>query len=85
MIGNEDVIRCLRETGLLDPGDTITSDESLFDRGIIDSLGMTMLIPALESRFGISVPETDLLPSNFDSVVSIAQYVNSRRKQSATR
>ena len=59
-------------------GDSIDPDESLFDRGVIDSLGIGSLVGILATRFGIVVADEDLLPDNFDSVSSIARYVNGK-------
>lgn len=56
------------------PGD----DESLLERGIIDSTGVLDLILFLEETFGISVPDEDVLPKHFDSIVHLCGYIQSR-------
>lgn len=83
MVSSQDVLHCLKSSGLMPDADTIGADESLFDMGVIDSLGMAILVPALEQRFGVSIPEIDLLPSNFDSINAIASYLNTRQHASA--
>lgn len=76
VVDNKQIESCLVEAGLVREGDTVLPDESLFDRGIIDSLGIMTVASHLENRFDINVREEDLLPSNFDSINSIARYVN---------
>lgn len=82
VIGKDDVLKCLVDSGILAGDPQVSPDVSLYERGLIDSLGTMTLISELQRRFDIFVPETDLLPSNFDTVNDIARYVN-RRKQEA--
>ena len=53
--------------------------ESLFESGLLDSFTLTDLVGALESEFGIRVPDSDLSPRKFDTVDRIETYVASRR------
>ena len=77
-VRTNDIRACLIAINVLREGEQLDSHESLFERGLIDSLGISTLIAHLESKYGIKVPEYDLLPDNFDSVNAIAEYVNSR-------
>ena len=58
-----------------DPGQR---DESLFDSGVLDSFGLPDLVTALETEFGISIPDSDLAPKNFLSIQRIDAYLTSR-------
>ena len=78
MVENNQIEACLVELSFLDKDNSISSDESLFDSGVIDSLGIMSLVSLLVSRYGIVVPVEDLLPDYFDSISSIARYVNGR-------
>jgi len=53
--------------------------ESLFESGLLDSFSLTDLVSALETEFSIRVPDADLTPRKFDSVVRIQAYLESRR------
>jgi acyl carrier protein len=53
-------------------------DESLFESGLLDSFTLTDLVSALESEFSIGIPDSDLTPRKFDSIVRIDAYVQSR-------
>jgi acyl carrier protein len=70
-------------TKLLDDGkgghqDSISNDDSLWSRGVLDSVGMIDLILFMEKTFDIKVREDDLSPENFDSINRISRYVSSR-------
>ena len=78
VVVDNDIMACLVEIGIIRQGEDLEPGDSLFDRGLIDSLGITILVAELEKRFGISIPEFDLLPDNFDSLNAISLYVNSR-------
>jgi D-alanine--poly(phosphoribitol) ligase subunit 2 len=54
-------------------------EESLFDSGILDSFALPDMVGALETEFGIKVPDSDLTPRKFESIASIGRYIESRR------
>jgi acyl carrier protein len=58
---------------------SIASDENLLSKGIVDSHGVMELVGFLEDRYGISVGDEDLSPENFESVQSIAAFVERKR------
>ena len=78
MIGNDDVLKCLTGAGVIPADIEINADDSLYELGLIDSLGTITLVSELQRKYSIIVPEYDLLPSNFDSINGIARYVNQR-------
>jgi acyl carrier protein len=53
-------------------------DESLFESGLLDSFSLTDLVAALETEFSIRVPDANLTPRKFDSIVRIQAYLESR-------
>ena len=53
-------------------------EESLFESGLLDSFSLTDLVGALERDFGIRIPDSDLTPRKFDTIVRIEAYVASR-------
>ena len=53
-------------------------DDDLFDKGIVDSLGFLTLIGFIEQTYGISVADEDVVPENFASLRSMAEYIESR-------
>lgn len=59
---------------------TLGDDDSLLERGIIDSVKMLDLIGFLEQKFNVTVDDEDLYPENFDSLNAISAYVGQRIK-----
>lgn len=57
------------------PADKIQTSGSLFDDGIIDSLGLQQLIVYLETEFDIIVEEDHLVPENFETVSGMSSLV----------
>ena len=48
---------------------------SLLDQGIIDSTGVLEVIMFIESTFGVTVENSEMLPENLDSIERIAAFV----------
>lgn len=51
-------------------------DDSLLDKGIIDSTGVLEIVTFLENTFGIQVEDEEIIPSNFDSINNINSYIS---------
>jgi acyl carrier protein len=66
---------------IADPAD-LRGDASLLGRGIVDSTGILEVVAFLESEFGLSVADEEMLPSNLDSIDNIAAFI--RRKTAKT-
>jgi acyl carrier protein len=63
--------------------DDFSDDDSFLGTGLIDSLGIVQLVSFVESQYGMKVPDTDLVPSNFDSVANLTAYVERRSRDQA--
>lgn len=48
---------------------------SLLDQGVIDSTGVLEVIMFIESTFGVTVEDSEMLPENLDSIERIAAFV----------
>jgi acyl carrier protein len=53
----------------------LSSQSSLLEGGIIDSIGIFRLFSFLEETFKVRVPDEDLLAENFETIDKISQYV----------
>jgi acyl carrier protein len=75
-----ETIKSFIETEMIGSGskESISASESLIERGVIDSLGVQVLIGYLEKEFGISVIDYEIVPENFETVKSVASFVNSK-------
>lgn len=50
-------------------------EESLFESGLLDSFALPDLVSALEEKFKLKIPDSDLNPRKFDSVSRIDAYL----------
>jgi acyl carrier protein len=53
-------------------------EDPLLESGIINSFGIVELVAFIEKEFGITVPDRDVVPENFDTVRSISKLVKSK-------
>ena len=60
---------------------SFTDEESLTERGIIDSLGTFQLVDFLEQAFKIRISDDEITVENFDSIVSIDNLVACKSKR----
>ena len=67
---------CLSINGQLD----LTDETNLFEAGIVDSAGLLSFIGFIETEYGITVPDEDLLPENFVTIARIAEYIGAHRQ-----
>lgn len=61
----------------------LTGDADLLSAGIVDSLGILRLVAFIEERFGVKVPDEDVVFENFQSISAMAAYVAGRQGGSA--
>ncbi len=73
----DSVRQFIKDTFLVD---SVGDDESFLASGIIDSLGILQVVTFVESHLGSKIPDTDLVPENFDSIARIAAYVERVRR-----
>jgi acyl carrier protein len=54
-------------------------DDSLVEKGIIDSTGILELIEFLESHFEVEVSESEIVPENLSSISNLTEFITSKR------
>jgi acyl carrier protein len=79
----EEVRKFIIHTFLFGQGDGLTDDESLLEKGILDSTGVLELVSHLESTYDFKVADDELLPDNLDSVDAISAFVGRKRSQAS--
>jgi acyl carrier protein len=52
----------------------------LISSGYIDSFSMVTIVTFLEKEFSISIPDSEIIPKNFDSVQAIVDLVEKFKK-----
>ena len=50
-------------------------EDSLLDRGIIDSTGVLELVGYLESEFKVKIEDDEIVPENLDSVANLCRFL----------
>ncbi len=58
-------------------------DESLLDRGVIDSVGLISLVAFLEQEAGVRIPDDEIVPENFETIESMEAFVQRLRTSRA--
>lgn len=61
-----------------DNGFAYNDDDSFLQEGIIDSIGVLELVLFVEETFGVTVPDYEITPDNFDSVNKLANFVRNK-------
>ena len=61
------------------PGFVLGDQDSLLQRGVIDSMGVMELIAFLRDEFGIAVADEDITEANLGTLADIAHYVSTQR------
>ena len=64
----EDVIAILNE---IRPGQDFSGANDFFGQGVLDSLDLTALVAALETRYDVFMDVEEIVPENFRSLAAI--------------
>ncbi len=57
----------------------LKDDDSLLEKGIIDSTGVLEMVNFLEETFGVEVQDEELVPENLDSINNLVSYVTKKQ------
>ena len=60
-------------------GQRLDETTSFLEHGILDSTGVLELVTFVENELGISVGDHELLPSNFDSIAALSEFIRRKR------
>ena len=64
-------------------GASLDDDTSLLGTGVVDSTGVLEVVAFLEETFDITVPDTDIVPDNLDTIGRLDAYVARMRAAAA--
>jgi methoxymalonate biosynthesis acyl carrier protein len=53
------------------PGQNFSKSENFFEQGVLDSLDLTALVAALESRYAVFIDVDEMTADNFRNVTAI--------------
>jgi len=60
-------------------------DTKIFEQGLLDSMGLMLLIDFLNDEFGVETNDRDLIKENFESVNAIEKYILNRNSHENKR
>jgi acyl carrier protein len=60
---------------------TVDEHTNLIDNGILDSMALMRLMDFVEDRTGVRVPDSEVVPDNFQTVAEIETLVNRIRSR----
>jgi acyl carrier protein len=66
------------ELGWDGTAEQMTDDLSLIQEGALDSIGILTLVKFLESSYGITIEDAEIVPANLGSLASIERYVGQK-------
>ncbi len=57
---------------------SVGDDDSLLERGILDSLGLVKLLTFLEQEYRFVLPDEEVIPDHFETINAIVALVKQR-------
>lgn len=72
----EKIRHFIRESFLFGGDDELNDSDSFLDMGIVDSTGVLELVAFLESEWGLTVDDSELVPENLDSVDNLVSFLD---------
>jgi acyl carrier protein len=61
---------------------SLSDEDSLLEKGIIDSTGVLELVTFIEKNYHIAFDDADLVPENLDSIGNLVRFVETKRNHS---
>ncbi len=58
--------------------DRFSNDDSFFENGLVDSIGILTLVEFVKEKYAISIEDEEIVPDNWDSVHRIAAFVQTK-------
>lgn len=77
----QDIIEIIKDDLLKDDEIEINLSDDLLTTGILDSMALIRLVAAIESKYSIKIPPTDLIIENFLNIESMQSYLKNRLAQ----
>ena len=59
----------------------LPGDQSLTERGFIDSVGIVEVLTFLETRYEIEISDEETVPENIDTIDSIVRFIGTKRAE----
>jgi acyl carrier protein len=63
---------------ILDGKDDLSPEDSLLEKGIIDSTGVLELVAFIEENYSLKIKDEELIPENLDSIKNISRFIQEK-------
>jgi acyl carrier protein len=73
-IENE-IRKFIMENFILDEEINLSEEDSLLEKGIIDSTGVLELVAFIEETYQFKIQDEELIPENLDSIGNISRFI----------
>ena len=83
-IENE-IRKFIEENFILEEDDHLGDEDSLLEKGVIDSTGVLQLVAFLEETYKFKIEDEELIPENLDSIKNILQFIQNKLKSCTTQ
>lgn len=84
-VGVQEIIRQYIAKSTFSENDIIQNNTKIFEQGLLDSMGLLLLIDFIKEKFSIEVNDSELLIENFESVDNIAYFINNKKSNTVLR
>jgi len=74
------IVDYLKANSFMDRDTHLEDNDSLTQKGIIDSIGLLELMDYISEKYSIEIPEEMLTPENFDSLQGITNMITKLAK-----
>jgi acyl carrier protein len=73
------IIQFIRDNFIAGRSDIVfDNDESIIEKGIMDSTGVLELVEFLESTYSITIEDHELVPENLETINNILKYLKTK-------
>lgn len=76
----DDIRNFVIQNFMFGQGAQLADEDSFLEAGLIDSTGVLELVGYLETQYGITVADQDLVPANLDSVDRVVRFVEGKMR-----
>ena len=63
-----------------DNGYPYDENDSFLEKGVVDSMNVMEIVAFVEDTFGVNISDSDIVPSNFDSISNITKFIEIKQK-----
>lgn len=75
MFIDNEIRKFIEDNFIVDGEDHLGDEDSLLEKGVIDSTGVLELVAFIEETYHFKIKDEELIPDNLDSVKNISQFI----------